>query len=124
MRIVAAASAFPPPHYPQKALGTALLAHWGDKLPDPRKLEILHSNVGVDGRFLALPIEDYPNLTFTEATNAWIRTAEELGMSAICRALAHAGLANSDLSAFYFVSVTGVASPSIDRKSTRLNSSH
>jgi alkylresorcinol/alkylpyrone synthase len=118
MRIVAAASAFPPHHYTQKALGKALLAHWGNKLPDPRKLEILHANVGVEGRFLALPIEDYPNLTFTEANNAWIRTAEELGMSAVCRALAHAGLANSDLAAFYFVSVTGLASPSIDARLT------
>jgi alkylresorcinol/alkylpyrone synthase len=118
MRIVAAASAFPPHHYTQKALGKALLEHWGSKLPDPRKLEILHANVGVEGRFLALPIEDYLNLTFTEANNAWIRTAEELGMSAVCRALAHAGLANSDLAAFYFVSVTGLASPSIDARLT------
>jgi alkylresorcinol/alkylpyrone synthase len=116
MKIVAAANAFPAHYYSQKALGKALLAHWGTKLPDPRKLEILHSNVGVDGRFLALPIEDYPGLTFREANNAWIRVAEELGMTAVCRALAHAGLANSELGAFFFTSVTGISSPSIDAR--------
>src|SRR5205823_4486858 len=88
MKIVAAANAFPAHYYSQKALGKALMSHWGKQLPDPRKLEILHSNVGVDGRFLALPVEDYPGLTFREANNAWIRVAEELGMSAVCRALA------------------------------------
>ncbi len=116
MRVVAAASAFPAHHYSQQALGKALLAHWGNKLPDPRKLEMLHSNVGVDGRFLALPIEDYPNLTFREANDAWILNAEELGMTAVCRALSRAGLANSELGAFFFTSVTGIASPSIDAR--------
>jgi alkylresorcinol/alkylpyrone synthase len=116
MKIVSAASAFPPHHYSQKALSKAFLSHWGDRLPDPRKLELLHSNVGVDGRFLALPIEDYPNLGFTEANNAWIRVGEELGMSAVCRALAHAGLSNWDLGAFFFVSVTGLSSPSMDAR--------
>jgi alkylresorcinol/alkylpyrone synthase len=114
MRIAATASAFPRHHYTQKQLANALLSHWADKLPDPRKLELLHSNVGVEGRFLALPLEAYADLTWGEANNAWIRNAEELGMTAICRALARAGLANSDLGAFYFVSVTGISSPSID----------
>lgn len=116
MRIVSAASAFPPHHYSQRALAKAFVSHWGGRLPDPRKLELLHSNVGVDGRFLALPIEDYPNLTFRDANNAWIRVGEELGMTAVCRALAQAGLANSDLDAFFFTSVTGISSPSMDAR--------
>jgi alkylresorcinol/alkylpyrone synthase len=37
-------------------------------------------------------------------------------MTAICRALARAGLANGDLGAFYFVSVTGICSPSMDAR--------
>jgi alkylresorcinol/alkylpyrone synthase len=116
MRIVSTGSAFPPHHYSQQMLGKALLAHWSHRLPDPRKLEILHSNTGVDGRFLALPIEEYPSLTFAEANNAWIRVGEELGMTAVCRALASAGLANSELGAFFFTSVTGISSPSMDAR--------
>ena len=50
MRIVGAASAFPKYHYDQKTLCEAFLAYWGDRLPEPRKFELLHSNVGVNGR--------------------------------------------------------------------------
>lgn len=116
MRIASAASAFPAHHYTQKSLVEAFVKHWGDRLPDARKLELLHANVGVEGRFLSLPIEAYPSLTFGDANNVWIRTAEELGRTAVCRALARAGIPNTELAAFFFVSVTGVASPSIDAR--------
>jgi alkylresorcinol/alkylpyrone synthase len=116
MRIVAAASAFPRHHYDQKALIEAFLAYWGDRLSEPRKLELLHSNVGVNGRYLALPIEQYPDLKFGEANDVWIRTALELGEAAIPAAVARAGIDKSEISAFFFVSVTGICSPSIDAR--------
>ncbi len=114
MRIVGASSAFPKYHYDQKALAEAFLAYWGDKLPEPRKLELLHANVGVRGRYLSLPIEVYPTMKFGEANNAWIRTAVELGEKAIPKAIEQAGIDKSEISAFFFVSVTGIASPSVD----------
>lgn len=116
MRIVGAASAFPKYHYDQKALVEAFLAYWGNRLPEPRKLELLHSNVGVRGRHLSLPIEQYPTLKFGEANNVWIRTAVELGEQAIPAAIERAGLDKNDIGAFFFVSVTGIASPSIDAR--------
>jgi len=114
MRIVGAASAFPKYHYNQMELAGAFLAYWGDRLPEPRKLELLHSNVGVRGRYLSLPIEEYPTLKFGEANNAWIRTAVELGEQAIPKAIAQAGIDKDQIGAFFFVSVTGIASPSVD----------
>ena len=116
MRIVGAASAFPKYHYDQKALCEAFLAYWGDRLPEPRKFELLHSNVGVNGRYLSLPIEEYAALRFSEANDVWIRTAIELGEKAIPAAIAQAGIDKSEISAFFFVSVTGIASPSIDAR--------
>jgi alkylresorcinol/alkylpyrone synthase len=116
MRIVGAASAFPRYHYDQKALCEAFLAYWGDRLPEPRKFELLHSNVGVNGRYLSLPIEEYAALRFSEANDVWIKTAVELGEKAIPAAAARAGIDKSEISAFFFVSVTGVASPSIDAR--------
>lgn len=116
MKIVAAASAFPKYHYDQKTLIEAFLAYWGDRLPEPRKLELLHSNVGVSGRYLSLPIEQYPALTFGEANDVWIRTALELGETAIPAAVAQAGIDKGGIAAFFFVSVTGVCSPSIDAR--------
>jgi alkylresorcinol/alkylpyrone synthase len=71
--------------------------------------------VGVDGRFLALPKEEYLKMkTWGEANRHWIRTAKELGEKAITGALADAGLHGRNLGAFFFVSVTGISSPSID----------
>lgn len=117
MRIAAAASAFPSHYYPQKVLLEALRDYWGKRLEDARLLDRLHDHVGVDGRFLALPIESYLDLnTWGKANDAWIAAAQEVGEKAICRALTHAGLAPQDLGALFFVSITGVASPSIDAR--------
>lgn len=117
MRIVSAASAFPKHYYPQEVLVNAFRKHWGTKLANPRMLEWLHERVGVEGRYLAQPIETYETLSgWGEANNLWIEGAQELGEKAICRASSRAGLGREDLGALFFVSITGVASPSIDAR--------
>ncbi len=117
MKIVSAASALPGNYYPQQVLGAALKHYWGDRIENPRMVELLHANVGVDGRYLALPMEEYPGLTtWGRANDVWIKTAEELGCQAICRALTRAGLGTQDIGALFFVSITGVSSPSIDAR--------
>jgi alkylresorcinol/alkylpyrone synthase len=117
MRIVSAASAVPEHYYPQQVLGSALKMYWGDRIQNPRLVELLHANVGVDGRYLSLPMEEYPGLeTWGQANDVWIRTAEELGNQAICHALTRAGLGTRDIGALFFVSITGISSPSIDAR--------
>jgi alkylresorcinol/alkylpyrone synthase len=117
MNIVSAASALPGNYYPQQVLGAALKMYWGGRIENPRLVELLHANVGVDGRYLALPMEAYPGLeTWGQANEVWIRTAEELGSQAICRALTQAGLGTQDIGALFFVSITGISSPSIDAR--------
>src|SRR5579875_2790373 len=49
-----------------------------------------------------------------KANDIWIKVAEQLGERAIDCALQSAGLARDQINAIFFVSVTGVASPSID----------
>jgi len=116
MRILSVASAFPAYYYNQQELVAAFLRHWGDRIPDGRKLELLHSNVGVDGRHLSLPMDEYPSLTFGQANNVWMETAQDLGEKSISQALRNGGLQNTDPAAFFFVSVTGISSPSIEAK--------
>jgi alkylresorcinol/alkylpyrone synthase len=71
----------------------------------------------VGGRHLALPIEEYDGLTtWGKANDAWIRVAQEVGARAVLDALGRAGLSPSDVDALIFVSVTGVATPSIDAR--------
>jgi alkylresorcinol/alkylpyrone synthase len=115
MQIVSAASAYPQHYYPQEQLLEALQEYWGEQITNPHVLRRLHRHVGVDGRFLSLPKEEYPKIkTWGEANDHWIRTAQELGEKAISSALKDAGLNPRNLGAFFFTSVTGISSPSID----------
>jgi len=117
MRIASAASAFPRHTYDQKTIVRALQSVWGDKLPRPELLERLHANTGVDQRHIVLPLESYLGVeTWGQANDIWIEQALELGSTAICRALTSAGLTPKDIDALFFVTVTGVASPSIDAR--------
>jgi alkylresorcinol/alkylpyrone synthase len=93
----------------------ALQEYWGDQIENPHVLRRLHRHVSVDGRFLSLPKEEYVKMrTWGEANHHWIRTAKELGGKAVTGALAGAGLRPQQVGAFFFVSVTGISSPSID----------
>ena len=115
MKIASAASAFPEHYYPQKFLLEKLREYWGDRLKNHQTLARLHRNVTVEGRYLAMPAEDYHNLaTWGQANDIWIKVAAELGEQALCRALHHAGIEPRDLGALFFTSVTGISSPSID----------
>lgn len=115
MRIASAASAFPQHYYSQKFLLARLQDYWAGQLRKPELLARLHRNVTVDGRYLAVPAEQYPAIkTWGEANDIWIKVAQELGERALCLALRAAGLKPADLGALLFTTVTGVASPSID----------
>src|ERR1700688_4297616 len=115
MRIASAASAFPKHYYTQKVLLERLQDYWGDQLKNPLLLARLHRNVTVDGRYLAVPAEEYVDIkTWGQANDIWIRVAQELGERALCLALHNSGVQPEDLGALFFTTVTGVASPSID----------
>ena len=115
MKIASAASAFPKHYYSQKFLLARLQDYWGDQLRKPELLARLHRNVTVDGRYLAIPAEQYPAIkSWGAANDIWIKVAQELGERALCLALRKAGLKPADLGALLFTTVTGVASPSID----------
>jgi len=115
MKIASAASAFPKHYYTQKVLLERLQDYWGPQLKNPLLLARLHRNVTVDGRYLAIPAEQYVDIkTWGQANDIWIKVAQELGEQALCLALHNAGLKPQDLGALLFTTVTGVASPSID----------
>ncbi|HEY3836696.1 MAG TPA: 3-oxoacyl-[acyl-carrier-protein] synthase III C-terminal domain-containing protein [Bryobacteraceae bacterium] len=117
MKILSAASAFPQHYYPQEVLLTALRNYWAGELSRPETLDRLHSRACVDGRYLAYPMADYYTMqTFGDFNRAWMKAAEELGNQALCRALSRAGVTPREIDAIFFVSVTGVCSPSIDAK--------
>ena len=117
MKIAAVGRALPPHYYDQAALLAALQRRWADRFFNLDRLERLHRNVLVGGRHLALPIEEYDRLaTWGDANDAWIRVAQEVGEQAVLDGLSRANLSTADVDALIFVTVTGVATPSIDAR--------
>src|ERR1700680_1196103 len=117
MKIVGVASAMPKYRYRQEVITAALKRYWGDRLEKPEVLARFHSRVGVDYRHMAFPLERYAQFTsWGEANAAWLEAAEELGVRAIDAALDRAGISRHDLNALIVVSITGIASPSLDAR--------
>jgi alkylresorcinol/alkylpyrone synthase len=117
VRIASVASAVPEHRVPQEVITAAFKGYWKTKLSEPEKLDWLHSRVGVDFRHLAFPLDRYPQFsTWGEANAAWLKAAEELGQRAIDTALDRAGMSRQDLNALIVVSITGIASPSLDAR--------
>jgi alkylresorcinol/alkylpyrone synthase len=116
-RIAGVASALPEHRYDQRTITAALKHHWRGRLDRPALVDRLHQNARVDHRQLAYPLERYERFeTFGETNAAWIEAAQELGHKALDGALKRAGLERRDLDALIVVSVTGIASPSLDAR--------
>jgi alkylresorcinol/alkylpyrone synthase len=107
-----------PEHYAsQEQLIAAFRQQWAKEHFNLERLEQLHRAVGVEGRHLALPLEQYLPLTsFSARNDAWIHAAVDLGETTVRQALTRAGLQPSDLDHIFFVTVTGLAVPSIDAR--------
>ncbi len=115
--VAAVARALPPHYADQETLIAAFREHWAREHFNVDRLEQLHRAVQVGGRHLALPIEAYPRLrTFRERNDAWTTAAVELGARAIEEALAQAHCEARDIDHLFFVTVTGLATPSIDAR--------
>jgi alkylresorcinol/alkylpyrone synthase len=115
--IAAVGHAFPPNFYDQETLIAALRSHWAKRHYNLERLEALHRNVLVGGRHLALRLEEYPALKgFGDANDAWIRVALDVGEQAVRGALEAADIAPVDVELLLSVTVTGIATPSLEAR--------
>ena len=105
-----------PDHYcPQEEFIDFFKKTWATRFFNLDRLEELHRKVSVSGRHVAVPLADLEALdTFGKRNDAYIRHAVDLGERAIRAALAEAGLSPKDVDHIFFVSITGLATPSID----------
>src|SRR5215468_845802 len=117
MQVASVGRAFPSRYYPQSALIDLFQGLWATQQRNVQRLENLHRSTLVRGRHLVLPIEAYGRpMSFTEANDTFIASAIELGEHAIRDGLDRAALVPQDIDHLIFVSVTGVATPSIDAR--------
>lgn len=115
--IQAVSRALPPHFATQDELIAAFRAIWSTEHFNVDRLEDLHRSVQVGGRYLALPLAEYDALqTFQARNDAWIRVAVDLGEKAVRSALDAARLTPRDIDHVFFVTVTGLATPSIDAR--------
>ena len=99
--------ALPTNYYAQEVLSTALWNEWSGKIEDRPRFERMHRSVGVRGRHLALPMDEYRAIdSFEEANDRWIERAAELGEEAVLSALARAKLLPADVDHIFFTTVT------------------
>jgi len=115
--IVGTAKAFPPHYCSQEALSAELRSAWIEKGLDVAIFDRLQKNVAVQGRYLALPIEDYHRFEgFADSNDAWIKTALNLGETVIKDLLSEVNLSPKDISLLMSTTVTGIAVPSIEAR--------
>ena len=82
---------------------------------DVARFDRLQRALGIKGRYLALPMSEYYGLdSFAKGNEAWLRVAPELAEAAARKALDRAGLEPRDIDHIFFVTVTGIATPTID----------
>ena len=116
-RVVAVGTALPGNYVAQETLTAALGEFWAAKGLKLEAFDRLHKATKVGGRHLALPMAEYLGLdSFAKSNGAWMRVAPELGAEAATRALSRAGLDAVDIDHLFFVSGTGIATPSIDTR--------
>ncbi|MDD4867093.1 MAG: 3-oxoacyl-[acyl-carrier-protein] synthase III C-terminal domain-containing protein [Mycobacterium sp.] len=101
--------AFPPYRYSQDELITALAEFAGPEF-------VRFSAVsGVQARYVALPLSRYRRLSgFTEANDAYLNVALELGERALVSALDAAKVDPSEVDVIFSTTVTGLTVPSLE----------
>jgi alkylresorcinol/alkylpyrone synthase len=110
-RIASAAVALTPHRYNQDDVSRELT-----DFAEPGFMRFAHTT-GVAHRSLALPLSRYPHITgFTEANDAYLDVAVELGSQAIFSALTEANIEPCEVDTIVMVSSTGIAVPTIDAR--------
>ena len=114
-QIAAVGRALPANYADQETLISAFRRRWLEQHYNLDRLEELHRAVAVKGRHLALPISEYEQLgSFGKRNETWARVGAQLGEAAVRSALEAASLSPQEVDAFFFVTVTGVSTPSLD----------
>jgi alkylresorcinol/alkylpyrone synthase len=115
--VLAVGTAAPPHRYPQEEITEALVGFLPADRTGATMLRRFHVAAGVRTRNLAMPLEEYADLTgFSQANDTFIAVSQDLGEQAVLEALARAGLAARDVDILVTTTVTGVAAPSLDAR--------
>lgn len=116
-RILSVASALPPHRVGQEEAKTFARSMFSRGHGDIERLLPIFDNVHVENRYFCVPVEWFErDHTFPEKNALYVEHALELSEKAARRALDRAGAQPEDVGAIFFVSTTGLSTPSLDSK--------
>jgi alkylresorcinol/alkylpyrone synthase len=114
-RILAVGTALPGFRFEQADIRALVKGLFKDGFRDFDRLLAVFDNGHVKARYLSAPLEWFQtNHTWQERNEIYVKTALELGQRSAQMALERSGLQAEHLGAIFFVSTTGLATPSLD----------
>lgn len=115
--ILSVATALPPHRVGQEEAKRFARGMFSEVYKDVERLMPIFDNVHVEGRFFCVPVEWFAeDHTFPEKNALYVEHALALSEKAARRALDRAGADPGDVGAIFFVSTTGLSTPSLDSK--------
>jgi alkylresorcinol/alkylpyrone synthase len=114
-RILAVGTALPKFCFEQADVRALIKGLFNDGFRDFDRLLAVFDNGHVQARYLSAPLEWFKtNHTWQERNEIYVRTATDLGERAATIVLERSGVKAHDFGAIFFVSTTGLATPSLD----------
>jgi alkylresorcinol/alkylpyrone synthase len=107
-----------PEHFtPQEEMTAFVKKVCSSKYFNPARIDELHENLQVKSRYFSVPLHELESLdSFSKRNNAYIQCATDIGEKAIREALCRARLTPQDIDHIFFVSITGLSTPSVDAR--------
>jgi alkylresorcinol/alkylpyrone synthase len=116
-RILSVASALPPHRIGQGEVKDFARAMFSGAFQDIERLTPVFDNVQVENRYFCVPQEWFErDHSFPERNALYVEHALDLSEKAARRALDKAGVTPQEVGAIFFVSTTGLSTPSLDSK--------
>ena len=116
-KVLSVATALPPYRIGQREVKEFARGMFSGAYGDFERLLKIFDNTNIDGRYFCVPAAWFErDRTFTEKNTLYGEHALDLSEKAARRALDKAGAAPEDVGAIFFVSTTGLSTPSLDSK--------
>jgi alkylresorcinol/alkylpyrone synthase len=116
-RILSVATALPPYRIGQGEVKEFARGMFSEAHGDFERLLKVFDNTNIEGRYFCVPPTWFDRArSFTEKNDLYVEHALELSEKAARRALDRAGADPEDVGAIFFVSTTGLSTPSLDSK--------
>lgn len=106
----------PPHYYNQEELIKRFRVLWEEHFQDFSRIENFHRHVLVEGRHLALELDQYSSLDLKTRNDHWLRVSLELMQKAGNELFKKINLSPKDISLIASASTTGIATPSLEAR--------